>query len=320
MAEAPMHSYSFCIVTFRRPVRLARLLRQMAELDWARFGRTAEILVVDNDPVQTARAVVEAHAPRMPVPLRWLWVAEQNIARARNHALQACRTPTCVFLDDDTALESGFLANLRRAWEALDGRCTGALCNLRYEFEIAPPRWLRDSHAALGAHSLFGARRFADGPLTTARGFGANGLVLRRAALAADALAFDERLGATGGEDTELFLRAKRRGHVFWFLKDVGIIEMVPPARMRLSYLASTSFRRASNSFPMLERVLPRPLFALKSLVLAAGWTLVLTAVAPFSRSRLVWALLRTSARLGWLAGALGGRWDRYHTHPTTDV
>src|SRR4051812_5167014 len=88
-----------CICTFKRLEFLRRLLRALDQQETA--GRfTLTVVVADNDAAQSARGVVEEFSNRS---FKLIYCAEprQNIALARNKALQNAEGDFIAFIDDD---------------------------------------------------------------------------------------------------------------------------------------------------------------------------------------------------------------------------
>jgi succinoglycan biosynthesis protein ExoM len=76
-----------CICTYRRPELLGPLLEALAAQETG--GRFAYLVVViDNDHARSAEAVVRRFAASSPLAVRYDVEPRQNIARARNRAVE----------------------------------------------------------------------------------------------------------------------------------------------------------------------------------------------------------------------------------------
>src|SRR5215831_3883535 len=107
--DAP--AISICVCTFRRPELLQRLLVALA----AQIGAPPfEVIVVDNDALRSAAAVLAAAASDRRLDLHTAVEVPQSIALARNHSVRLARAAWIAFVDDDEEPELGWLAELHR--------------------------------------------------------------------------------------------------------------------------------------------------------------------------------------------------------------
>jgi glycosyltransferase involved in cell wall biosynthesis len=144
---------SVCIATFRRPQGLARLLDSLQRLS-GRGDFTLEIVIVDNDAAETARPVVEALQRTYPDRLHYCVEPCQNIAYARNRAVQAARGTWIAFIDDDETAEKNWLAAY---WYMLTQKPgDGYFGPVLPRFDQAIPAWM-------DKEMLFGRPRFPTG-------------------------------------------------------------------------------------------------------------------------------------------------------------
>src|SRR5262245_24521554 len=105
-----------CICTFRRPAMLCRLLSELERQETGgQFG--CSIVVADNDPQQSARSVVAEFATRSTIETIYASQPEQNIALARNKALEHAKGDFIAFIDDDEFPAPGWLWMMLQACE-----------------------------------------------------------------------------------------------------------------------------------------------------------------------------------------------------------
>jgi succinoglycan biosynthesis protein ExoM len=91
---------SVCICTYKRPELLTRTLDAvLAQRTDDLF--TYSVVVVDNDRAESGRAVVEAKTSHFCIPIRYCVEPRQNIARARNKAVESASGEYLAFIDDD---------------------------------------------------------------------------------------------------------------------------------------------------------------------------------------------------------------------------
>lgn len=227
-------SADVCIVvpTLRRPESLRRALESLTSLTRV-DGRIASVVVVDNDPVGSARPVVEALSTETDLPLVYVSLPRPGIATARNAGVAADEAPLVAFLDDDEAASPGWLAALLKVQAG-----TGAdavFGPIRGRADDAAP-WLRPYLEAFFGRE--GPRE--SGLLDRAWGCG-NSLLVRATALPGPA-PFDVAADQTGGEDDALFRGLAARGGRFAWAADAWVDEFAPAHRATLSYALARAF------------------------------------------------------------------------------
>jgi glycosyltransferase involved in cell wall biosynthesis len=200
-----------CVCTCNRRDSLERLLERLgaAGLEGLVPDRVS-LVVVDNAPGGGAAEVCRSHRARLGVPLSYVEEPERGISFARNRAIETALgqgAELIAFLDDDDLPEPGWLRQL-----LLRQRQTGAdlvfgLATMPAGIEIPPAlRHISDFRP----RSLAAVNRYG---LPAAAGT-CNVLLHRRLllGLAAEGKVFLPELALTGGGDTELFVRAHKRG------------------------------------------------------------------------------------------------------------
>lgn len=260
--STPLISIAIC--TYERPALLERALRSVLVQE-SIDQNDIEIVVVDNSDSGNARAVIDALNETARPQIRYAQAHPANISVARNTAIAAARGAWIAFLDDDLAVEAGWLAAIRDAIERYDfdamfGAVRAEFVDPASSSEIAEQTFTRKSDLPAGAR-LKALKRGAQQvfPLSTAN------CILRRASLAQLDGLFDPRFGQSGGEDFHLFLRLEQAGADFGWLPDAACIEQVPAHRCSTDYLArryyagSQAFAAAqvaTSGFPRVKAVL----------------------------------------------------------------
>lgn len=228
----PAADVAVVIPTLRRPESLERALRSVFVQEGA-AGRLREIVVADNDPRGTARAVVERLAPHSPVPLLWRHAPQPGVATARNVGLAATEAPLIAFLDDDEAASTGWLAALLDAM-----RDTGAAV-------VFGPIRGRVPETA-GWTRAYLERFFGrEGPAATgliAAPYGCGNSLMARAEALPGAAPFSPAADQTGGEDDILFAAVAERGGRFGWAADAWVEEYAPGHRATLRYALARAF------------------------------------------------------------------------------
>jgi GT2 family glycosyltransferase len=228
-----------CILTYRRPRSLARLLGALQELRLPDEPPELRVLVVDNDPEESAREICEDAGSWLFAPLVYIVEKRRGIPQARNAALAASlpHSDFLAFVDDDEVPEPDWLAELLRVQQAGDADAVAGPVLPR--FEPGAACWLTRG-------GLFDPPRHATG---TRIHYAYTGNVLvRTAALAQMDALFDERLALSGGSDSEFFKRFAASGHrIVW--ADAAIAhESFPASRVRVRWLLARAFRVGCSS------------------------------------------------------------------------
>ena len=223
-----------CVITYRRPEGLTRLLAALDALLPADPPAELRIEVVDNDPGESARGVCEGLAPRIAYPLAYHVEKRRGIPQARNAALARAFgwADFVAFIDDDETPRPEWLAELLRAQRTAEADAVTGPC--LPDFEEDPPAWIEEGR-------FFERPRHADGSRLQIA-FTHNTLV-RSAALQRLDHCFDERMALTGGSDIELFRRFARNGNSIVWADGAAVCEHVPASRVSLGWLLRRAFR-----------------------------------------------------------------------------
>lgn len=285
------------VCTFRRPA-VAETLASLARLELP-AGCALRVIVADNDETPSAETAVGETAGRLGLSAVYVHAPARNISRARNACLDAARGDFLAFLDDDETAAPGWLAALlaeaeRGGWDAVLGPVKAV--------------YAEDAPAWIAAGDFHSTRPVVDGGRIL-KGYAGN-VLIRRSAVAARRLRFDESLGRLGGEDDDFFYRLTDTGGTIGFAAEALAFEPVPPGRASLKWLMTRSFRTGQTHGARLSqrargprRVAQIGLAAAKGGVCLAG--AAATAWSPTARSR--W-LVRGSLHAGAVARLAGLR------------
>jgi glycosyltransferase involved in cell wall biosynthesis len=293
-----------CVVTLTRPRYLERLLGALAGVDAS--GAEVVVVVVDNDPDASARAVVERWRGRLPWPIRYEVERERGIPAARNRAVAlAGDADFLAFVDDDEAPSPQWLRELlamqrRTGADAVMGR-------VEVEFEEEPPAWARDG-------GFFRRRSFLDGQ-EMAFGTTSNALVARRV-FPAGREPFDRSMTYSGGSDLRFFHEARLAGHRIVWSDRAVVTEVFPASRVSLRWLVMRQYRRGTNrsgDLVHLHRSARRRVARVgRALLELASGSAALAASPVRGRVAAVRGCLRIAYGAGLLAGLFGARYDEY--------
>ena len=297
----PEPDISVCVVTYRRPDSLARLLRSLGRQEGALPA--FEILVVDNDVEGTAAGVCRQFEG--PLPIHYVVEPRRGISHARNRSVAASRGRYIAYVDDDHEVGPDWLAGLHAA--AVGSGADGVFGPVNVNVEGELPAWVRSAGFFTYQPLVPGA------PIPWYRTRTAN-CCLRRAALPGPA-PFDPRLAFTGGEDVDLFDRMIRGGARLISIASPVIQDRRPAARANARWLLRRSFRIGGTTADIEWRGLGRAArlrYGIGALVLAARHLgLALLAIGR-SRARAFACLLLAAEALGRAGRAVGLIYPEY--------
>ena len=227
---------SVCICTYQRPVLLKRLLDR---LDQQRTDNqfSYSIIVSDNDSQLSAQSVIAEFIENSKIELIYCFESRQNIALARNKALEHATGEFIAFIDDDEFPEYDWLLMMLKTCE--DYQVGGILGPVRPHFEETPPSWIIKG-------------RFCDRPeYPTGRVMDwgecrTGNLLFQSSILNGVSEAFKPEFG-NGGEDKDFFMRMTQQGHMFRWCNEGITYETVPQERWNRTYMLKRAMLRGKN-------------------------------------------------------------------------
>lgn len=255
---------------------------------------TLEIVVVDNDPEQSGRAQIERFSRlAKDIPVIYFSEPRKNISHARNACLDHSSGDWICFIDDDEIADSNYLENLLGAAnehgaDVVNGRVVP-------KFSSDAPKWIVEG-------GFFQRKRYVTGKVIDSCGAGTT--LVRVSAI--KGFYFDEKYGASGGEDSEFFHRIHLNGGKLIYCDEAFVEEGVEQKRLNLRYLLLRRFRigmtysryRYANS-SLFRKII---YFAkISSSVLIFSGISVFSIVLPRRTSYKV--LVQTSDKIGKIAG-----------------
>jgi GT2 family glycosyltransferase len=194
----------------------------------------ADLLVVDNDVVPSARPVVdEFHSER----LRYVHEPRPGIAAARNRGLdETTGSGAIIFIDDDETPCPGWLDRLLDAYRTHKAEAVAGPVLSEFEGPLDP--WI-------AAGRYFDRLRHPSG--TVVEVAATNNLLLDRAFVSRHGLRFDEAFGLSGGSDS-VFTRQLRHagGRIVW-CDEAVVTDRVPAARATRKWVVQRAFRMGNT-------------------------------------------------------------------------
>lgn len=256
MTEEPL--VAVCVATYKRPRFLGDLLSSIEKVEIAGFS--AHMIIVDNDPDETARPVVEKHAAQFPMSVTYVVETERGIASARNrlvHTAASIGADYVAFVDDDQIVEPTWLHALVEAAQAWQVEAVVGYWKPR--FEPGAPTWV------LGSRFWDRDYRKTGQP---AINFGTNNILIELRPMLEVPGPFDVSLRLNGGDDTVFFDEFLQRGNRAFWCEDSLVYERIPVSRAnakwmirrmyRIGHVNAIRFNRSSPSIPMRIRFATR--------------------------------------------------------------
>jgi succinoglycan biosynthesis protein ExoM len=283
---------SVCICTFKRAELLKGLLER---LDNQRTDGlfTYSVVVADNDYLRSAQQVVAAFSSANQVSVTYCFEPQQNIALARNKALEHADGNFIAFIDDDEFPADDWLCNLFKAYMTYG--VDGVLGPVKPYFESTPPQWVEKG-------KFFERPTYLSGYELTWSQSRSGNVLFRRDILSAGGTPFRSEFD-TAGEDVDFFRRVMEQGHKFVWCNEAVVFEVVPTLRCTRSYLLKRALLRGSN-FP--KHPTDRLTNAAKSLVAVPCYTVALPVVALFGQHMLLRYLIKIFDHTSRLLAYLG--------------
>ncbi|WP_144876524.1 glycosyltransferase family 2 protein [Microbacterium sp. 1.5R] len=229
------------IPTFKRPERLVQTLRlvgaQLAPLVADGGVRTASILVIDNDPAESARPFVEGEYAG--VATTYVAEATPGIPAVRNRALdESTAIDLLSFIDDDEVPLEGWISSLLETW-AQSGHPAAVMGRVVSLFEPDADPWVLES----------GLFRRPERPTGTEISVAATGnLLLDLNQVRRSGVRFDERIGLGGGSDTLFSMGLKKTGARLVWCNESVAEDTVEPERQTRPWALKRSFSHGNVS------------------------------------------------------------------------
>ena len=229
---------AICIITFRRPEGLKRLLDSLNRLEFRKLpAPDLQLVVVDNDPAGLAHAYCQRIRAELKWPVTSCVEPRRGIAAARNTSFAHAPADAdfVAFVDDDEYVEPDWLERLLQVQQAHDADVVAGAVIAEYESGI--PDWVKKG-------GFFQRRRFHTGDRVKL--CATCNVLVRASALRSLGTAFDEQFSLTGGEDTHLFLRLSMAGCKMMFANEAVVHELVPVSRANVKWLAMRAYSGGS--------------------------------------------------------------------------
>lgn len=232
-----MIKYSICILTYKRPKLLEKLLKSL-ELQEKIDKNEFEIIIVDNDEYLGGKIIVERHKTKFNslYKIRYYTQPVKNLSMSRNLALQESLGSYILFIDDDEYADKLWAYSLING--IINYEADVAFGRLELEFSSEVPEYIR-------CRDYFFPKNLETG--SEAQIFYSGNVIIKKSIFEELRITFDEEFGLTGGEDSHLFQRFKDSGKKLIFINEAIIYEYVPLERGNLKYLLKRNLRSGNG-------------------------------------------------------------------------
>lgn len=201
------------------------------------------IVICDNDNEQSAKPVIDEFIRTSVINVTYCVEPKQNIALARNRALNHASGAFVAFIDDDEFPDKDWLVALFTACEEYDA--DGVLGPVRPHFDQSPPSWI--------IKGRFCERpQYSTGTILHWMQTRTGNVLIRGSVLDDVTVPFRPEFG-NGGEDDDFFRRVMERGRRFVWCNEAIVYEVVPPERWTRWYLLKRALLRGQNQRLLLD-------------------------------------------------------------------
>ncbi len=290
MSEGQQH-ITVCVCTFQRPHLLRRLLEKLGEQDFGSLF-TYSIVVADNDRLRSAEPVVAEFATISPIPISYCVEPRQNIALARNKAIENATGQFLAFIDDDEFPAKDWLLTLFKTCSKYD--VDGVLGPVKPYFDEDAPTWVIKG-------KFYARPSYPTGFVIDWRKGRTGNVLLKRRVFAAGEQPFRPEFHV--GEDQDFFRRMIDQGHVFIWCDEAVAYEVVPPIRWKRTFMLRRALLRGRMS-------LAHPTFGVldiaKSLIAVPAYLVALPLALVCGQGSFMNVVVRLFDHTGRLLALLG--------------
>jgi succinoglycan biosynthesis protein ExoM len=225
---------SVCVCTYKRPHLLKRLLDELRHQDTGGLF-SYSVVVADNDILASARSMVMEFESHSNIPVKYCLEERQNIALARNKAIENAEGDFVAFIDDDEFPVKDWLLSLFQT--CAKHNVDGVLGPVKRHFDEPPPSWLLKS-------KFYERSSYPTGLVIDWRKGRTGNVLLNKRIFSLDSQPFRPEFRT--GEDQDFFQRMIEKGHVFIWCNEAVAYEVVPPVRWKRSFMVKRALLRGS--------------------------------------------------------------------------
>lgn len=289
MINEPKH-ISVCICTYKRPQFLKCLLEELDDQDTSGLF-TYSIVVADNDHLRSAESVVLEFEAASTVPITYWVEPQQNIALARNKAVENADGDFIAFIDDDEFPIKRWLLTLFEACHKYD--VDGVLGPVVPHFDDGAPGWIVKGN-------FYRRPTYPTGLVIDWSKGRTGNVLLKKQVFTVGEQPFRQEFRA--GEDLDFFRRMIEKGHVFIWCNEAVAYEVVPPIRWKRSVMLRRALLRGASAAL-------QPLGVLgiaKSVIAVPVYAAALPFASVWGHDRFMILLVKLCDHLGKILALLG--------------
>jgi GT2 family glycosyltransferase len=241
-----------CVPCFRRPEHLRKTLQSLAD---QRSSRRFAVVMVENDASSCGSVPVANEFLRGgKFPGFCVVEPRQGNCYAINAAFEMAQAifPDAthfLMIDDDEIASEHWLERMVRAAEVTGADVVGGPVLQHFD---------DDTKHGLQRHPAFRPAYDASGPVPIIYGCG-NCLIKRSVFDKLGSPPFDPRFNFLGGGDVDFFTRCRESGMKFHWVAEAVIVETVPDARTRTSWIALRGLRIGAINYHVQRKVARTP-------------------------------------------------------------
>jgi len=313
MSEAGAHKKGLVVLaicTCRRPQMLLDCLNSVKEGLSPPENTQVELVIIDNDNGQSAKAIVEEFRHSSPYRTHYHGEGRPGIPFARNRAIEVALkldARAMIFIDDDEIARPDWLFLLIQRYFRRHHRLgIDVIQGPAYpKFQMAPPPELP---IELFSTQWPGWRN--NKKLETAA---TNNVIFSLALCKKGKLRFDERMQFSGSSDTVFFSNAYAQGFVIEWFRDAAVDEIIPPSRMSMKWLRQRYYRYGiSNVYGSCLRVGYLRTLNIYSKRLFSRLKKAISSISLSDKQKMNLAKILFFQSAGIFMGLLGFRYNEY--------
>lgn len=282
---------SVCICTYRRPELLKRLLTELGRQETQGLFDYS-VVVVDNDQRQSANNIVSEYHSTSSLEIDYCVEPQQNIALARNRAVENAKGDFIAFIDDDELPIKDWLFTLFKTCNKYG--VDGVLGPVKPYFEEEPPQWVVKG-------KFYDRPSYHTGFVIDWRKGRTGNALLKREMFNLVSEAFNPEF--LTGEDQDFYRRMIEKGCIFVWCNEAIAYEIVPPIRWKRTFILRRALLRGKVS-------LKHPTFGafetVKSIAAVSVYAIALPFLILLGQHVFMSYLEKTFTHLGKLIRLLG--------------